>query len=42
MEYHSTLIRNEIFLTKILFILFLEMGRWGEIEGEKHQCVVAF
>ena len=30
------------FLIKILFIyLFLERGREGEREGEKHQCVVA-
>ena len=26
---------------KILFILFLEKGRGGEREGEKHQCMVA-
>ena len=29
------------FLLKILFIYFLERGREGEIEGKKHQCVVA-
>ena len=30
-----------LFFLKILFILFLERGREGEKEGEKHQCVVA-
>ena len=32
---------TEIFFLRFYFVLFLERGREGEIEGEKHQCVVA-
>ena len=31
----------KMYIFKDLFILFLERGRDGEREGEKHQCVLA-
>ena len=30
------------FLKNLLFTYFLERGREGEGDGEKHECVVAF
>ena len=40
-NYNSCLAFLSFCFLKILFIYFLERGREGEREGEKHQCVVA-
>ena len=38
---YFTIIINDVYFFKDFIYLFLERGREGEREGEKHQCVVA-
>ena len=40
--FHCVNVPQLFFFFKTLFILFLEKGREGETEGEKHQCVIPF
>ena len=39
-SYHFILYFVFIYLSKIFYLFILELGKEGETEGEKHQCVV--